>query len=99
MAISSLRTLTTVNEQYRTRFDTYAPCLQNLSEGGYIDHVLASGSKGAYEFVYTGESTEWSCQANPGEPEEGDRYFFADQTGILRFSTTGPASAGDTPID
>jgi prepilin-type N-terminal cleavage/methylation domain-containing protein len=39
-AISSLRTLTTANQHYRTRFQRYPTALTDLSATGYIDTVL-----------------------------------------------------------
>ena len=47
-AISSLRTLTTVNEQYRTRFGDYSDSMTSLSAEGYIDSVLGAASKSGY---------------------------------------------------
>ncbi len=99
-AISSLRTLTTVNEQYRTRFQAYSGSLNNLQTEGYIDSVLGGGSKSGYSFNYTGGTNTWSCTADPETPgTTGDRYFFVDQTGVIRFSSSGTATSGSTPID
>ena len=99
-AISSLRTLTTVNEQYRTRFQTFATALTDLSGTNYIDTVLGSGSKSGYSFNYTGAATTWSVEGDPQTPgTTGDRYFFVDQSGIIRFSSTGTATAASAPID
>ena len=99
-AISSLRTLTTVNEQYRTRFQTYAINLTDLSGAGYIDSVLGSGLKSGYTFGYAGALNTWTCTAGPTTlGTTGDRYFFVDQTGVIRFNGTGPAGVADPPID
>ena len=100
-AISSLRTLTTVNEQYRTRFGAYSPTLTELTGANYIDSVLGSGTKSGYTFgTYAGAANTWSCASSPAVPgTTGDRFFFVDQTGVLRFNSTGPASAADPPID
>jgi prepilin-type N-terminal cleavage/methylation domain-containing protein len=99
-SISSLRTLTTVNEQYRTRFQAYAGSLTNLSASNYIDSVLGSGTKSGYRFVYAGATNTWTCNSNPETPgTTGDRYFFVDQTGVIRFKSSGPAAATDPPID
>ena len=99
-AISSLRTLTTVNEQYRTRFQSYAGALTDLSAESYIDSVLGSGVKSGYDFVYGAGANTWTCTADPSEPTTtGDRYFFVDQTGVIRFSSTATATVGDAPID
>src|SRR5262249_12229904 len=63
-AISSLRTICTVNEQYRTRFGVYTPDLATLNAQKYIDSVLAAGQKSGYNFTYTlvDAKTQWSCQ-------------------------------------
>ncbi len=99
-AISSLRTLTTVNEQYRTRFQTFASSMTDLSDTNYIDSVLGGGSKSGFAFSYSAGGTTWNCEADPDVlGTDGDRYFFVDQTGIIRFSSTGTASAVDNPID
>lgn len=100
-AISSLRTLTTVNEQYRTRFQEYSSDLANLNTNDYIDSVLSSGVKSGYTFAYTSTSANtWSCVADPSVAgTTGDRYFFADQTGVIRFSSTGSATTASNPID
>ena len=101
-AVSSLRTLTTVQEQYRTRFGAYSATLTDLGTAGYIDNVLAAGQKSGYNFENSAAvlNTNWSIEANPVTPgTTGERYFFVNETGVIRFSTTGNAGAGDTPID
>jgi prepilin-type N-terminal cleavage/methylation domain-containing protein len=99
-AISSLRTLTTVNEQYRTRFQTFASALTDLSTTNYIDSVLGNGSKSGFGFTYSAGSTTWNCEAGPDVlGTDGDRSFFVDQTGIIRFSSTGTATVTDGPIE
>jgi prepilin-type N-terminal cleavage/methylation domain-containing protein len=100
-AISSLRTLTTVSEQYRTRFQTYPAGLSDLATPeNYIDSVLASGSKSGYTFTYAGGTNTWTCEADPITPgTTGDRYFFCDNSGVIRFNATATASSGDSPID
>ncbi len=99
-AISSLRTLTTVSEQYRTRFQTYPADLAALSAENYIDQVLASGSKSGYTFDYTGGTNTWNCNGDPITPATtGDRYFFCDNSGVIRFDAGAPADSGDSPID
>ena len=64
-AIASLRTLTTVNEQFRTRFGRYAPDLATLVAAGYIDTVLGGAAKSGYLFNYTGGTYGWDCHADP----------------------------------
>ncbi|HLU48157.1 MAG TPA: prepilin-type N-terminal cleavage/methylation domain-containing protein [Planctomycetota bacterium] len=99
-AISSLRTLTTVNEQYRTRFGEYADALGSLSTTGYIDTVLSSGTKSGFTFAYTGGTDTWNCTADPTTVgTTGDRFFYADQTGVIRVNQSGTAGDTDPPIE
>jgi prepilin-type N-terminal cleavage/methylation domain-containing protein len=104
-AISSLRTLTTVNEQYRTRFQLYTDSLANLSTAGYIDSVLGAGAKSGYTFVYAGGGgpppvNTWTCTADPTDAGvTGDRFFFVDQSGVIRFNGAATATVTDNPID
>ena len=99
-AISSLRTLTTVNEQYRTRFQTYASSLANLSALAYIDSVLGSGAKSGYTFTFAGGTNTWTTSTVPTiAGTTGDRGFFVDNSGVIRFSATPPASSTSNPID
>ena len=99
-AISSLRTLSTVQEQYRTRFGGYAGSMANLETEKYIDNVLGTGAKSGYAFVYTPGTNTWSCQGNPQTAgTTGDRRFFVDQSGVIRFNSSAVASATDSAID
>ncbi len=99
-AISSLRTLTTVNEQYRTRFGDYANAMTSLSAEGYIDSVLGAASKSGYTFTYAGGTNTWTTSTVPTTPgTTGDRGFFVDQSGVIRFTSSGAASSTSPPID
>ncbi len=99
-AISSLRTLSTVNEQYRTRFGGYATSLALLNTENYIDSVLGGGAKSGYNFApYAAAATTWSCGASPQVANRtGDRFFFTDESGVIRFDTAA-ASAASPAID
>ncbi len=44
-------------------------------------------------------SNAYAINADPTAPgTTGDRFFFTDQSGVLRFSTAGPATGADPPI-
>jgi prepilin-type N-terminal cleavage/methylation domain-containing protein len=92
----------------------YSAQLTNLGEGavinsttaGLIDSVLAAGVKTGYSFVYAplnqdtaGHYQGFTLNANPLQPGgSGRKYFFTDQTGVIRFSLTAPAIAADPAI-
>jgi type IV pilus assembly protein PilA len=71
-----------------------------------IDSVLASGTKSGYVFVYVplladanGNYITYSLNANPQTlGATGRRYFYSDQTAVIRYSYTAPAVATDSPL-
>ncbi len=71
-----------------------------------VDQVLGSGIRNGYSFVYVaidnagvGKPDAYTVNANPVSPgQTGERYFYVDQTGVIRFALGGPANATSTPI-
>jgi prepilin-type N-terminal cleavage/methylation domain-containing protein len=117
-AISSMRTLTTVNHTYNSTYGTgFAPNLASLGPpagGGapsataadLIDSVFAAGTKSGYTFTYAaapaagGIIYAYVLNGDPTTPgSTGQRYFFTDQTGVVRFNVSAKASVTDRPID
>lgn len=108
-AVSAMRTLITAQTLFRSadkdrdgRGD-YATTLTELGPtvGNYIDEVLASGTKQGYVFqILPGAGAyTWSATATPQLfGKSGNRYFFVDETGVIRFSTNAVAGPNDRPI-
>jgi type IV pilus assembly protein PilA len=71
-----------------------------------IDPALGSGSKNGYQFVYvpllqdaSGNYITYTLNANPNVlGATGRRFFYTDQTAILRYSYTAAALPTDPPI-
>ena len=71
-----------------------------------VDSVLASGIKSGYTFVYTagtadaaGNVLNYTLTAAPTSPgTTGQRYFFTDQSGVIRANAAAAATASSTPI-
>lgn len=70
-----------------------------------IDSVFAAGTKSGYSFTYTpaaavgGVIYSYTVNADPiVVGTTGQRYFFTDQSSVLRFNTAKKASAADAPI-
>jgi type IV pilus assembly protein PilA len=73
-----------------------------------IDSVLgnatvSSSPKSGYFFVYTNTpgtpSIIYTLTANPAvRGQTGQRTFFSDQSGVIRFDATGTATVGSSPI-
>ena len=113
-AVSSLRTLGTVSEQYRSRFGEYPGATNvgfgladlsdvNLDPAPYIDAQLGGGSKSGYDFVYNGAVNTWDCTADPQDPTVGVRSFFIDNSGVIRvepdFVNNGSATNASNALD
>jgi len=102
-AVMSLRTLNAACVTYAAASGGGFP--PNLSAVSHlIDAALASGAKNGYLFTYTpgaaagGATTTYAIAAAPSPGQTGGRYFFTDQTGVIRASAAGPATASDRPI-
>ncbi len=72
---------------------------------GFIDEVLAAGSKHGYAFTLVtvdgggGAVPSYTCNADPQSPQSGRRTFFMNESGVIRFENTGAAAtATSTPL-
>ena len=71
-----------------------------------IDAVLASGQKSGYFFTYSagerdadGRVKTYAIYAEPVKPgNTGQKYYFTDQTGVIRQEANSPASEQSPPI-
>jgi len=106
-AVGSLRTVMTGEVTYYSSCpDTgFSSSLVELNTGancvggqGIIDTVLASGAKSGYVFTYaaapdvTGLINTYTVTAVPGSiGVTGQRGFYTDQTGMLRYDLDGSA--------
>jgi prepilin-type N-terminal cleavage/methylation domain-containing protein len=100
-AISALRSICTAQTHYRMRFGAYAS-LADLTAATTIDDSFADALRSGYLFTSTATPTasRWELNADPQTPgQTGDRHFFVDHSGVIRFNETGLASASDPAID
>ena len=103
-AVASLRSLASANQTYKTRFGSYASSLSDLSDSAFIDSVLGSAGavpgKSGYIFSYSGLNDSWATNADPiAEGATGNRHFYIDTSGVIRFREGSPSTSADTPID
>jgi type IV pilus assembly protein PilA len=108
-AVGSLRTINTASVAFSTTYGNYPHALGDLATGSsvsstsadLIDTVLASGVKSGYTFAYTSASPwqSYTITAQPSTPGvTGQRYFFTDQSGVIRADTATVATSASTPI-
>ena len=113
-AVGSLRTLNTASVTYSTTYGGYPGALSKLgpaspatsTSADLVDSVLASGTKSGYSFTWTAGTTDssgnylnYSIAAQPITPgTTGQRYFYTDQSGVIRANASGAATSTSTPI-
>jgi prepilin-type N-terminal cleavage/methylation domain-containing protein len=74
----------------------------------FIDNVLANATtqataKSGYYFTYAptggGPNTGFNLNGQPATPgQTGSRYFFTDQSGVIRFNPSASATSTDNPL-
>ncbi len=104
-AISSLRTLVSSQAMFYqgdiegdSSYD-YATDLLELSTEGLIDNTLGSGTKSGYIFNLSSQTAtaDWNCTAVPlNVGSTGNRRFFVNEAGVIRFNANG--AAGETNL-
>jgi len=99
-AISALRTMSSAQELYNTRYGSYATSMAAIANSNMIDIVLANATtpqsaKSGYYFSLTTASGGWQCVAKPAQPgTTGARSFFIDETGVIYHA---PCMSEDDP--
>ena len=71
----------------------YAKNLPELAEAGLIASELATGMQNGYQFATSSEGKAFTVNADPilfGDT--GTWHFFADESGVMRWSVEGPAT-------
>jgi type II secretory pathway pseudopilin PulG len=103
-AIGNLRAIVSAQSIYRIRSlsGTYGS-LVDLASQNYIPAEYTGGRRQGYFYEVTPDPTTpeyiYIATAAPASPgNTGDRYFFTNQSGVVRFSFSGAASSTDSPI-
>ncbi len=98
-AVGNLRSINNACQLYHLNQDQYPEALADLSNTTppYLDSTLASGEKQSYKFVYKlVSSDQFTVNANPiSTGLLRGKYFYMDETGVIRYNSTGPADSGD----
>jgi type IV pilus assembly protein PilA len=113
-AVGSLRTLNAACINYSAAWGTGFPVsLAFLGPGkpatataaDLIDSRVAGGTKSGYVLTYVsgtptnGKIPTYTISASPAVPgTSGGRYFFTDQSGVIRYNTAGAATVVSPPI-
>ena len=98
-AIGALRTIASVQEQFREGdregdgFLDYASSLAELSSVGFIDSALGTGEKSGFLYSLSGGTYHYRCSATPVNYDYlGTRNFTVCTDGMVRFSRSRVAA-------
>ena len=100
-AISAIRNVVTSHITYSATVGAgkYAADLPALQTAGLIDSVLGSGTKDGYTFASSGGANAFTITAEPlTAGSTGTRYFFSDESGVIRYNTGGSANSSSNPL-
>ena len=102
-AVGSLRTINTSELTYSSTYGTGFTDLTTLGNSGILDNVLSSGTKSGYKFIATpgtGSGTTvdpyqgYTSTGTPLSGSTGTRQFCSDESGVIRFETSGTGCTG-----
>ncbi len=100
-ALANCRAISSACQLYHVNKETYPGSLSSMiepeSNPPYIDTILATGRKQGYEFIYNlTDADHFILNANPlSAGLLKGRYFYMDETGIIRAKADGPAGPND----
>jgi general secretion pathway protein G len=101
VAISYMRSWSAAQELYHTNHGCYADADNQLFDERLIDGHNPANSHG-YTFSLDnppGSQYTWWGQASPDIPgETGNRWFYIDQTGVIRWSTSGAVNSNSPSL-
>jgi len=113
-AVGALRTYNTAMITYSSTYPSigFAAAFTNLgppsgtatptsTSAGLVDNVLGAASpvKAGYNFTMTSSTSAYTFNGAPATPgSTGIRYFYTDQSGVIRYNTTAAAGSGDSPL-
>ena len=109
-AVGSIRTINTAEVTFASTYpDVGFAALASLggsggtsTGAGLLDSVLAGGTKSGYSFTTTitggTPATQYTVQGDPLSAQTGQRHFFSDQSGVIRYNTSAQATVSDNPL-
>lgn len=102
-AVSNLRAINGAQTAFSSANSRYAATFAELttptSGPPFLDGQWDATPKSGYIFVMGGANSTYTANADPETMDTtGDRGFFTDQSGVIRFAVGAAASAASDPI-
>jgi hypothetical protein len=103
-ALNTLRSINYAATTYHVEHNTYPPTLQELGSASLfpLDNAVTSfGTQGGYRFTYKPSSSGsgYILRADPLSLTTGQRHFYSDATGIIRFENSRPAGSASLSVE
>ena len=99
-AITALRMISSAQSQHRVRNGTFTD-VTTLESIGFLDQNFSDNEKSGYMFENAQDpsSSAWALQANPvNVGVTGDRYYYVDTSGVIRYNDSAQAGPADPAI-
>ncbi len=99
-AIAYMRTWSAAQEIYKRKYGVYADADQQL----VFEQIVGNPDPDRFGYVFSldnpgGSTDNWWGRGNPKSPGvSGDRYFYIDITGVIRYSRSGQAGPSSTAL-
>ena len=99
-ALSYMRTWPAAQELYKIRFGSYADADGQI----VVEEIVGNPDPDRFGYTFSfdnssGSTSNWWGRGWPNEPGvTGDRWFYIDITGVIRYSTSGQAGPNSTPL-
>ena len=113
-AVGSIRSINTAQVTYASTYPDvgFGASLPVLGPGsgtisstsaGLVDNVLGCAAqpckKSGYQFSVSGTTSAYNSNGDPiTYGQTGQRYFFSDASGVIRFNQTAKAAVTDSPL-
>jgi len=96
--ISTLKTIHVSAASYQVEHDGFPASLQELGQESLVpldSQLAATGVQSGYQFAYrpTASKKGYVIHADPVFIHTGQRHFFMDETGVIRFENDRTAGA------
>lgn len=101
VVIYTLRTLTTCNEQYRSRLGEYSPSIEAFVYQTYFGPEFVPTledleSRAGYRYEYSRDAPQgYSILAHP---DRSGRHYFVDESGVIRFEENRLPGTWSAPL-
>ena len=101
--VETLKTIHGAAASYQLEHDAYPGSLQELSSEGLValdNQLTSTGVQSGYQFAYKPSSSQkgYVIHADPVFIHTGQRHFYMDASGVIRYETARPAGPNSQSV-